>query len=468
MIKDRAARISQAKALLDAGHTAAAERIYAQLTISDSAHFAGFVGLARGAVQRRDWNQAADRWTAVLEKFPERVQRPWRLGHAKALSNAGRVGEARGSLDALLAANPGDTVALFLMTKLLLAGPRDQALRELSEGVFASEALFPIQLARMRVLLWLNDMPAAREAYGAGLALAHDASELRVLFEAVAKLYVGEARLQAWKAFDSRIEALIPRIASPEEDGEREALRLRVRLALRDYAAFLAQLDTARHLPDWFAGMAGQVARTLRADPFPDPMAPKIFGIGLSKTGTTSLTTALELLGYSAAHFQNQFTEAVIADEDLFLFDALIDSPIAVQFERLYAMFPNARFIYTHRPFQAWLPSFTQHFEQKHGSADFAVLRAQMEAGEAFFCGAEFAAVTDRLYLQHGDAETAYRHFETRVEQFFADKPAEKLLVHDLSAGDGWPQLCTFLGQPVPEGIAYPWENRAGGKQFGE
>ena len=288
-----------------------------------------------------------------------------------------------------------------------------------------------------------------------------------MLFEAVAKLFAGEPRLQAWQEFDGRIAALAPRIAGPEEQGERAALGLRVRLALRDHAGFLAQLDAAEQLPDWFAAMAGSMARTLRTVPFPDMMAPKIFGIGLSKTGTTSLTTALEMLGYSAAHFQNQFTEAVLSDEDFPLFDAAIDSPVAVQFERLHDLFPNARFIYTHRPFDSWIGSFTQHFEQKHGSADFAVLRAQMEAGQAFFCGAEFAQVTASLYLDHGDAQTAYHDFESRVERFFADKPG-KLLVHDLSRGDGWPELCAFLGEKVPEDVPYPWENRTGGKQFGE
>ena len=38
----------------------------------------------------------------------------------------------------------------------------------------------------------------------------------------------------------------------------------------------------------------------------PDPDRPRIFGIGLNKTGTTSLDSALLVLGFSSLHFGGQ------------------------------------------------------------------------------------------------------------------------------------------------------------------
>ena len=34
--------------------------------------------------------------------------------------------------------------------------------------------------------------------------------------------------------------------------------------------------------------------------------------------------------------------------------------------------------------------------------------------------------------------------------------PARQLLVLDITAGDGWPQLCAFLGVDPPEDVPFP------------
>jgi hypothetical protein len=38
--------------------------------------------------------------------------------------------------------------------------------------------------------------------------------------------------------------------------------------------------------------------------------------------------------------------------------------------------------------------------------------------------------------------------------------PAERLLVIDVCAGEGWGKLCPFLGRPAPRHL-FPWENRS-------
>ena len=54
----------------------------------------------------------------------------------------------------------------------------------------------------------------------------------------------------------------------------------------------------------------------------------KTFGIGLSRTGTTSLTLALEALGLSVAHFPTTMKQ--IEEHD-----AATDTPVAASFQAL-------------------------------------------------------------------------------------------------------------------------------------
>ena len=69
----------------------------------------------------------------------------------------------------------------------------------------------------------------------------------------------------------------------------------------------------------------------------------KTFGIGLSRTGTTSLTLALEALGLSVAHFPTTMKQ--IEEHD-----AATDTPVAASFQSLDSRFPGSKFIYTDSP----------------------------------------------------------------------------------------------------------------------
>ena len=82
----------------------------------------------------------------------------------------------------------------------------------------------------------------------------------------------------------------------------------------------------------------------------------KLFGIGLSRTGTTSLNTAFGRLGYRSVHFPSDARtraeiEAFIADprerlslRTLRFHDALTDTPACVGFEALDAQLPPQSF----------------------------------------------------------------------------------------------------------------------------
>jgi hypothetical protein len=171
---------------------------------------------------------------------------------------------------------------------------------------------------------------------------------------------------------------------------------------------------------------------------------PHVFGIGLSKTGTTSLNEALNLLGYRAFHLP---PTARVEDGTFRLdwpwwmnkYDAATDITVAVIFEELYRTFPKAKFVYTVREKEAWLSSCRKHFTEdllaarRRQKADYIINVAKSFYGSNLFERELFSAAYDR--------------FDARVQAFFRDKD---LLVMDITRGDGWDTLCPFLGRPVP------------------
>ena len=96
----------------------------------------------------------------------------------------------------------------------------------------------------------------------------------------------------------------------------------------------------------------------------------KVFGIGLSKTGTTSLHAALEILGYRAGTFRHMrdlgldhwfrgdFSPNYLKD-----LDAVTDLPVATWFRELDIRYPGSKFILTVRPRDSWLQSIKRQFE---------------------------------------------------------------------------------------------------------
>lgn len=182
---------------------------------------------------------------------------------------------------------------------------------------------------------------------------------------------------------------------------------------------------------------------------------PFIFGIGLSKTGTTSLNHALEVLGYKAFHMPpiTQTTENKINFAPpwwIWKYDALTDLSAAVLFRTLDAQFPNARFIYTTRDTEKWLASCQRHFSPELA----AMRRVQGNDWMNTLC--------DAFYGSHLFDEPQYRRaYETHdaaVKKHFQGR--SDILEYDLTAGEGWAPLCEFLGHSVPD-LAFPRTNVA-------
>ncbi len=174
---------------------------------------------------------------------------------------------------------------------------------------------------------------------------------------------------------------------------------------------------------------------------------PKVFCIGFHRTGTKSLATALESLGYRVTG-PNGARDPNIANNALALvlglageFDALNDNPTTLLYKELDAAFPGSRFILTTRSTDAWLASAVRYF-----GTDQTPMREWIY-GHGSPVG--FESVYRKRYESH-NAEVA-AHFEGRPD----------LLVLDFERGDGWPELCAFLGEDVPT-APFPHTNRSG------
>lgn len=162
----------------------------------------------------------------------------------------------------------------------------------------------------------------------------------------------------------------------------------------------------------------------------------KIFGIGLHRTGTTSLGLALQQLGYRThAHAQTHSREEAkqVCRELCREYDALEDIPWPVLYEWLDEEYPNSKFILTLRPEKEWIDSVCRKFGGR-----------SIEAHAWIYDGVADPLVNPECYL------AKYRQHNRNVLDYFGDRRGEDLLVMNITQGDGWEKLCPFLDKPIP------------------
>lgn len=234
-----------------------------------------------------------------------------------------------------------------------------------------------------------------------------------------------------------------------------EELAAGIDLALGDYKEYLEYYRSWKERDSGVRKMFAGIAEKLSANVFPDFAAPKVFGIGLSRTGTSSLNQALQRLGLHSVHWLNPLTRDLLDRDDFFLFDAFTDICVSEQFEWLYHAFPNARFILTLRDVASWSRSVASHYRINRGvnvpselSNQSHCCRFRRRAGD----------IEMNLYGGFQSWEAAHEAYHQRVESFFRDKPSDRLLRLDIIGGAGWEELCAFLDRPRPD-QAFPWMN---------
>lgn len=200
----------------------------------------------------------------------------------------------------------------------------------------------------------------------------------------------------------------------------------------------------------------GVVYRNLSPTPIIlTPLPTRIFGIGMHKTGTTSLHTALTLLGFDSAHWTSAhwakaiYREMTTLGRSLTLerHYAISDLPMPLLYKQLDQTYPGSKFILTTRHEVYWLNSI-----HKHWSPVYNQYREQWNSDP-------FTHKVHRLlYGQKGfDAEiflARFRAHNREVAEYFKDRSGD-LLVMDGEENAGWLELCGFLGRPIPS-VPYP------------
>lgn len=420
-----------------------------------------WVALAQIAMRVQRWDVALAHWEQALATFPADAALHWELGRAEALFRLERHDEAEAAYGAIARANPAHVHAAQRYLQLLArSDPPEAAMAEIRYGMFKDRTEYPLVRTMAHIALRLEDMPFARSLLPRIVAEAASGHDVQAAFHMLSVALEGRALTDARRALEERAETLLA--SGHVADRARLHLTLmQLKLALRDPAAMLAMWDAAP--PDLDPVWANRFARLvprLRAPRFPNFEEEKVFGIGFSKTGTTSLAAALEHLGYLTAHYVNDFTHEILTIEDAFFFDALTDSPMCAYVETFFHTFPNSKFIYTTRPVEDWEGSLSAHLRRYSGTSDFARLRDRtLTPGRIRFGSAQALPWVPTFY-SHPDARAAREAFETRIRRFFTGERAARLLVFDMFSGDGWAKLCAFLGRPVPP-VPFPWENKA-------
>lgn len=172
----------------------------------------------------------------------------------------------------------------------------------------------------------------------------------------------------------------------------------------------------------------------------------KVFGIGLPKTGTTSLHIALQILGYRSCAFagdKRTFKELREGNYRLSVlrnFDAVSDIPIPAIFAQLDEFWPKSKFILTIRNLDNWLESCRKaHFNRVSEVPEPGSLRD-------FYRTMLYGCPT------FNEARFRWIHHAHRlcVEDYFKGDKFDQLLIMDVTNGDGWVKLCKFLNRDVP------------------
>ncbi|MDD5274979.1 MAG: hypothetical protein PHR16_02730 [Methylovulum sp.] len=201
------------------------------------------------------------------------------------------------------------------------------------------------------------------------------------------------------------------------------------------------------------------------------PPIRKIFGIGLSRTATSSLNQSLAMMGYNTVHWMNPIAENKIIDwTEFFSHDALSDTPVSFMFELLYYAFPDSHFIYTYRDIEKWNHSIATHF---HWIKDFDAFKRLCLNGNGnggVVDSPLWRIIHLALYANCSSWSEAYKQHETRVDCFFTAHPNARLLKIDitnpaLSSNDKWHILADYLALPddyIPL-LPFPKKNNKAG-----
>jgi Sulfotransferase domain len=184
-----------------------------------------------------------------------------------------------------------------------------------------------------------------------------------------------------------------------------------------------------------------------------------VIGAGFGRTGTLSLKSALERLGFGPCHHMVELAESTeqvslwkrLADGETPDWDAVFrayrstaDWPSVRFWRQITDHFPQAKVVLTVRDPQRWYESVAQSiYLAAAGPAPAEPAMARMrEVVRGLLWDGEFDG-------RFEDRDYAIEVFNSHNEAVRREISPDRLLVFEV--GQGWEPLCAFLGVPVPD-----------------
>ena len=200
-------------------------------------------------------------------------------------------------------------------------------------------------------------------------------------------------------------------------------------------------------------------------------MALKVIGAGFGRTGTRSLKTAFEELGFGKCYHMEEIMKhprhidywaQIMAGhkpdwETLFSgYQSSTDWPVAAYYQDLIEVYPDAKIILTVWDPERWHKSI-MHTIYQH-TRKFRRFTCVIPAVHQFLDGLEKVIWKDIFHNKLENKAHAIEVFKNHIEEVKGVVPPERLLIFE--ARHGWEPLCAFLNVPVPEDVPFPHKNK--------
>lgn len=202
----------------------------------------------------------------------------------------------------------------------------------------------------------------------------------------------------------------------------------------------------------------------------------QVIGAGWGRTGTMSLKTALEILGYGSCYhmveninnndnkfwirvsdkLEYDFDEVFVRPELGKVYHSSCDYPASTYWKELLTRYPNAKVILTVRDPEKWYKSASETVYRTFPGfpTNSLALRVFLKSPLSKISN-EFHMKAGVRDLFHGDMskENIMKCYREHIERVKRECPPDKLLVYEVS--QGWEPLCKFLGKPIPD-VPFP------------
>jgi hypothetical protein len=191
----------------------------------------------------------------------------------------------------------------------------------------------------------------------------------------------------------------------------------------------------------------------------------KLIGAGFGRSGTMSLRSALEQLGYGSCYhmkitlfrydhmrfFMQAWAGKKVNWKRFFKhYNSVVDWPTCAFYKDLMTEFPDARVLLNVRDPESWYESMKETIYAIQPAFPFWFPNVVRRMHDEIIWGGSLKGVFE-------DREKVIEVYRQYIEDVKNAVPADRLLVYNVI--EGWKPLCDFLGVAVPERKTFPHIN---------